>query len=78
MGVEQPSFTDLEYGNRRRVSRREQFLESMDETIPWDVWVGLIESFYYDEEQGRKPKPLQTGLDPGSWTQGWITTPFSA
>lgn len=34
MGVEQPSFTDLEYGNRRRVSRREQFLESMDETIP--------------------------------------------
>ena len=33
MHGEQPSFTDLEYGNRRRVSRRETFLESMDEVI---------------------------------------------
>ena len=62
MGVEQPSFTDLEYGNRRRVSRREQFLESMEATIPWDVWVGLIEPFYYDGKKGRKPKPLPTML----------------
>lgn len=66
MGVEQPSFTDLEYGNRRRVSRREKFLESMDETIPWGVWVGLIEPFYYADKRGgkkgRKPKPLETML----------------
>jgi IS5 family transposase len=62
MRVEQPSFTDLEYGNRRRVSRREQFLESMDTTIPWDEWVGLIAPFYYDGKKGRKPKPLQTML----------------
>ena len=52
MRVEQPSFTDLEYGNRRRVSRREQFLQAMDATIPWDRWVGLIEPFYYDAEEG--------------------------
>jgi len=44
---EQPSFTDVEYGNRRRVSRREQFLETMDATIPWATWVGLIEPHYY-------------------------------
>jgi len=36
MRGEQRSFTDLEYGNRRRVSRRETFLESMDEVIPWE------------------------------------------
>ena len=42
MDSDQPSFTDIEYGNRRRVSRREVFLETMDTTIPWDVWVGLI------------------------------------
>lgn len=42
MRIEQPSFTDLEYGNRRRVSRRERFLEQMEATIPWSVWVGLI------------------------------------
>jgi IS5 family transposase len=35
--IDQPSFTDIEYGNRRRVSRREKFLEAMDATIPWAV-----------------------------------------
>ncbi len=59
---EQPSFTDVEYGNRRRVSRREQFLEAMEATIPWDRWVALIAPFYYDGKMGRKPKPLQTML----------------
>ncbi len=62
MRAEQPSFTDLEYGNRRRVSRREQFLDLMDQTIPWQRWVELIEPFYYDGKKGRKPKPLETML----------------
>ncbi|MEZ5185824.1 MAG: IS5 family transposase [Candidatus Nanopelagicales bacterium] len=62
MRVEQPSFTDLEYGNRRRVSRRERFLDTMDATIPWQRWVGLIEPFYYDGKKGRKPKALETML----------------
>jgi len=55
---EQPSFTDVEYGNRRRVSRRERFLTTMDATIPWVVWVGLIEPFYFAGKKGRKPKPV--------------------
>jgi len=62
MRIDQPSFTDVEYGNRRRVSRREQFLQTMDATIPWAVWVGLIEPFYYSGKKGRKPKPLETML----------------
>ena len=33
MDNDQPSFTDIEYGNRRRVSRREEFLETMNATI---------------------------------------------
>ena len=57
MHGEQPSFTDLEYGNRRRVSRREQFLESMDTTIPWDAWVGLIAPFYYAEKRDAEERP---------------------
>ena len=58
---EQPSFTDVEYGNRRRTSRREQFLDTMDATIPWQVWVGLIEPHYYADrpgKRGRKAKPI--------------------
>ena len=61
----QPSFTDVEYGNRRRVSRREQFLEQMDATIPWDRWVAVIEPFYYQQapgKKGRKAKPVETML----------------
>jgi IS5 family transposase len=59
---EQPSFTEVEYGNRRRISRRERFLETMDVTIPWSCWVGLIEPFYYSGKKGRKPKPIETML----------------
>jgi IS5 family transposase len=59
---EQPSFTEVEYGNRRRVCRREQFLGMMDATIPWASWVGLIEPFYYSGKRGRKPKPVETML----------------
>ena len=65
MRSEQPSFTDLEYGNRRRVSRREKFLEAMDAAIPWASWVGLIEPHYYADapgKRGRKAKPVETML----------------
>lgn len=65
MEFEQPSFADVEYGNRRRVSRRERFLQMMDATIPWDVWTGLIEPFYYQDrvgKRGRKAKPVETML----------------
>ncbi|MEA5053371.1 MAG: IS5 family transposase, partial [Propionicimonas sp.] len=67
MDSDQPSFTDIEYGNRRRVSRRERFLEQMDATIPWEVWVGLIEPHYYPDRpgkprRGRKARPVETML----------------
>ncbi len=65
MRSDQPSFTDVEYGNRRRVSRREQFLETMNATIPWASWVGLIEPHYYVDragKRGRKAKPVETML----------------
>ena len=65
MRAEQTSFTDVEYGNRRRVSRREQFLEAMDAAIPWARWVGLIEPHYYADapgKRGRKAKPVETML----------------
>lgn len=65
MRSDQSSFTDVEYGNRRRVSRRETFLTAMDQTIPWASWVGLIEPVYYQPrvgKRGRKPKPIETML----------------
>ena len=65
MDSDQPSFTDIEYGNRRRVSRRERFLETMNAAIPWATWVRLIEPHYYADKpgkRGRKAKPIETML----------------
>lgn len=42
----QLSFTDLEYAGRRRVTRRDAFLEQMDQTVPWGEWIAVIEPFY--------------------------------
>jgi len=45
--MKQQSFTDMEYGGRRRVSKREDFLDIMEEIIPWDEWVSLVEPHFY-------------------------------
>src|SRR5215210_4629946 len=37
----------------------------MNATIPWAIWVGLIEPHYYSAgpgKKGRKPKPIETML----------------
>jgi IS5 family transposase len=62
MSSSQPSFTDIEYAQRRRTTRRDKFLAMMNEIIPWDEWVALIEPYYYKGLSGRKPIPLETIL----------------
>jgi IS5 family transposase len=58
----QPSFTDLEYAGRRRVTRREEFLDMMDEIMPWDEWVDIIKPYYYKSKMGRPPRGIETML----------------
>ncbi len=41
--MKQETFTDIEYSVRKKKTKRERFLEIMDEIIPWDEWVGVIE-----------------------------------
>jgi hypothetical protein len=41
MPSDQVGFTDVECANRRRVSRREQFLETMLRTCPLQAWFSL-------------------------------------
>ena len=40
--MKQQTFSDFEYSSRKRKTRREEFVEIMDEIIPWDEWVGEI------------------------------------
>ena len=58
--TKQTTFTDIEYGNRKRKTKREAFLECMDEIIPWDEVVALIEPYYYKNTRGRKAIAIET------------------
>ncbi len=44
--MKQETFTDIEYSFRKKKTKREEFLETMGEIIPWDEWVGVIEPYY--------------------------------
>ena len=58
----QLTLSDLEYSNRKRKTRREQFLEMMDQIIPWDYWVEIIRPFYPNGKRGRPPRGIETML----------------
>ena len=60
--MRQQSFTDLEYGMRKRVTKREEFLRIMDGIIPWGEWVLHIQPHYYKGERGRPPRGIEIML----------------
>ena len=60
--MKQETFTDMEYSFRRKKTRREEFLESMDEIIPWDEWVSVIEPYYPQGKRGRPPIGIEKML----------------
>ena len=58
----QMSFTDYEYSQRKRATKRDEFLACMDEITPWDELVAIIKPFYYNNTRGRKAIPIETML----------------
>ena len=71
--MKQETFTDIEYSYRKKKTKREEFLEIMEEIIPWDEWVGVIEPYYPKGKRGRPPmgieKMLRIKLYPRKWTR---------
>ena len=53
--MKQATFTDIEYSQRKKKTKREEFLEIMDEIIPWDEWISVIEPYYPSGKRGRPP-----------------------
>ena len=51
----QPSFSEIEYSGKKRQTRRDQFLNQMEQQVPWKEWIALIEPFYPKGERGRPP-----------------------
>jgi IS5 family transposase len=60
--MNQPSFSDIEYGFRKRTTKREGFLKTMDDFIPWDEWVAYVEPFYPNGRHGRPPLGIEKML----------------
>ena len=60
--MKQHTFSDLEYASRRRQTKRENFLNSMNEIIPWSQWVEMVRPHYPKGDRGRKPLEIETML----------------
>jgi IS5 family transposase len=60
--MDQMSFAEVEYQNKKRKTRRELFLERMDSLIPWNRLVKKLKRVYHKGRIGRPPYPLEMML----------------
>ena len=60
--MKQQTFADVEYSHRKKKTRREHFLDTMDELIPWDHWVQVIRPHYAAGRRGRPPRGIELML----------------
>jgi IS5 family transposase len=60
--MSQMSFSDAEHASKRKKTRRELFLEEMDQVIPWKALIGEIAPVYPKAGRGRQPYPLEVML----------------
>lgn len=57
--MKQQTLSDMEYSCRKKKTKREEFLEIMDEIIPWKEWVEIIRPYYPTGKRGRPPIDLE-------------------
>lgn len=60
--IVQTTFPDVENAARRRTTKRDAFLREMDEAVPWEALVALVEPCYYKGERGRRPVGVERTL----------------
>ena len=58
----QMNFSDIEYSNRKRTTKREESLNLMDEIIPWESWIKMISKHYPSGKRGRPTRGIETML----------------
>ena len=58
----QTGFADFEYSNRKRKTKREEFLDIMDHVIQWDEWTSLIMPYYPTGKRGRPTRGAEIML----------------
>ena len=60
--MDQMSFADMEYQNKKRKTRREKFLDRIEHLIPWQRLERKLKRSYPKGKTGRPPYPLGTML----------------
>lgn len=45
------TFSDIEYSNRKRITKREEFLDIMEEIVPWEEWAEFVRSYYPPQKE---------------------------
>ena len=60
--MERRSFGSLEYEHKKVKTRRQRFLERMEQLVPWEELEGRIAPVYPKPGRGRRPYPLPVML----------------
>lgn len=60
--MKQLTLTDAEHSGRKKTTRREEFLKSMDAIIPWEAWIEMIRPHYPSGKRGRPVRGIETML----------------
>jgi len=60
--MKETTFASLAYESKKKKTRREKFLEEMDQVIPWKELLQIISPFYPKIGNGRHPMPLSRML----------------
>ena len=60
--MKQKAFADIEYNFHKKKTKREEFLEIMDEIIPWEEWVDEIKPYYPAGKRSRPPMGIEKML----------------
>ena len=56
--MKQISFASATYAHKKITTKREKFLNEMDQVIPWQRWLELIKPHYPKKGNGRPPMPV--------------------
>jgi IS5 family transposase len=62
---QQLTFSQVEYANKRKLTRRDRFLAEMEQVVPWEDLLDVVRPHYYQEHgrgRGRPPVPLERML----------------
>jgi len=60
--MNQPTFASLAFANKKKKTRREEFLEEMDQVVPWNQLLKVIRKHYPKSGNGRPPLGLEKML----------------